>query len=180
MSGAATQTALTVVLAALGLYFLVLVVRAIGGYLSFLRLRPTALLTWPVRRPAHFPLLVGLGVLALGVAVLNGSLNRPLHHVASQVLIAVYFMLVVPLATRIRLGLYRDGVWADAGFLPYAEIARMAFVERREVVLVMLSRGRGSAFRLPVPASEYGAVRKLIEEKIRSHALAVDSAILGL
>lgn len=174
------ETALTIVLAALGLYFLVLVIRALAGYLRFLRLRATALLTWPVQRPAHFPLLVGLGVLALGVAVLNGSMNRPLHHVASQVLIAVYFILVVPLATRIRLGLYRDGVWADAGFLPYAEIARMTFVEGRQIVLVMLARGRGAAFRLPVPAEEYGVVRKLIEEKIRSHTLTVDSAILGL
>ena len=180
MPGLATQTALTVVLAGLGLYFLVLVIRALAGYLRFVRLRATAVLTWPVRRPAHFPLLLGLGVLALGVAVLNGRMNRPLHHVASQVLIAVYFILVVPLATRIRLGLYRDGVWADAGFLPYAEIARMAFVEGHEVVLVMLARGRGSAFRLPLPAGEYGAVRKVIEEKIRSRALTVDSAILGL
>src|SRR3990172_8753002 len=106
MPGLATQTALTVVLAGLGLYFLVLVIRALAGYLRFVRLRATAVLTWPVRRPAHFPLLLGLGVLALGVAVLNGRMNRPLHHVASQVLIAVYFILVVPLATRIRLGLY--------------------------------------------------------------------------
>ncbi len=180
MPGLSNETALTIVLAALGLYFLVLVARALAGYLRFLKLRATAVLTWPVRRPAHFPLLVGLGVLALGVAVLNSSMNRPLHHVASQVLIAVYFMVVVPLATRIRLGLYRDGVWADAGFLPYAEIARLAFVEEPEIVLVMLARGRGSAFRLPVPTKEYGAVRKLIEEKIRSHALTVDSAILGL
>ena len=180
MPGLSNETALTIVLAALGLYFLVLVARALAGYLRFLRVRATAVLTWPVRRPAHFPLLVGLGVLALGVAVLNGSMNRPLHHVASQVLIAVYFMVVVPLATRIRLGLYRDGVWADAGFLPYPEIARLAFVEEPEVVLVMLARDRGSAFRLPVPAEEYGAVRKLIEEKIRSHALTVDCAILGL
>lgn len=180
MPGLSNETALTIVLAALGLYFVVLVARALAGYLRFLKLQATAVLTWPVRRPAHFPLLVGLGVLALGVAVLNGSMNRPLHHVVSQLLIAVYFMVVVPLATRIRLGLYRDGVWADAGFLRYAEIARLAFVEEPEIVLVMLARRRGSAFRLPVPAEEYGAVRKLIEEKVRSHALTVDSAILGL
>jgi len=180
MPGLSNELVLSVVLGGMGLYFLVLVVRVLAAYWRFLRLRTTALLTWPARRPPHFPLLIGLGVLALGVAILNGSLHRPLHHVASQLLIAVYFVLVVPLATSIRQGLYRDGVWADGGFLPYAEIARLAFVEGREIVLVMLARGRGSAFRLPVPPEEYGAVRKVIEGKIRSHAVTVDSAILGL
>jgi len=31
-----------------------------------------------------------------------------------------------------------------------------------------------------VPAEEYGAVRKVIEGKIRSHALTVDAGMLGL
>ena len=80
---------------------------------------------------------------------------------------ALYFVVMVPLARRIQLGLYRDGVWADSGFLPYAEIARMAFREGEEIVLVLLPRGSRAAFRLPVPPGEYGAVRRFLQDKIR-------------
>ncbi len=174
------ETVLAIAFVGLGIYFTLLVAHSLLGYARFRRLRPTALLTWQAPRPAHFRLLVGLGILALAVAVLNGSLAKPLFHVASQLAIAVYFVLMVPLSTTIRPGLYRDGVWADGGFLPYGRIARMAFVEGPEIVLVLLARGRGQAFRLPVPAEEYGAVRKVLEDKVRSRDLAVDEAILGL
>jgi hypothetical protein len=36
------------------------------------------------------------------------------------------------------------------------------------------------AFRLPVPPAEYGAVRRILQDKIRSHDLNMDGAILGL
>ena len=93
---------------------------------------------------------------------------------------AAYFILMVPLSARIHLGLYRDGVWADAGFLPYARIGRMAFRETPEIVLFLLPRGAARAFRLPVPAEEYGAVRKVLEEKIRERVVNVEAGILGL
>jgi hypothetical protein len=93
---------------------------------------------------------------------------------------SAYFLVMVPLATRIRLGLYRDGIWGDAGFIRWEEIARVAFVETPEVILLLLPRrGRGS-FRLPVPGTEYGGVRKLLAEKARDGALQLDPAILGL
>jgi len=158
----------------------VLIARGLAGYRLFLKVRPTALLTWPVRRPAHFPFLLALGVVAAALAVINSTMNRPFHHVYSQGVMAVYFMVMVPLSARIQLGLYRDGVWADAGFLPYEKIARMAFREAPEIVLVMVPRGRSGAFRLPVPSSEYGAVRKILEDKIRARVVTPEKAILGL
>ena len=157
-----------------------LIARGLAGYRLFLKVRPTALLTWPVRRPAHFPFLLALGVVAAALAVINSTMNRPFHHVYSQGVMAVYFMVMVPLSARIQLGLYRDGVWADAGFLPYEKIARMAFREAPEIVLVMVPRGRSGAFRLPVPSSEYGAVRKILEDKIRARVVTPEKAILGL
>src|SRR4029079_12443921 len=120
------------------------------------------------------------GIVSGLVAFLNGYLGRPPHHVYSQGVMSAYFILMVPLTTRIDRGLYRDGVWADRGFLPYSRIARMAFVERPQVVLVMVARGRSGALRLTVPVAEYGAVRKLLEEKIRTQVLQTDGAILGL
>jgi hypothetical protein len=158
----------------------VLIARGLNGYLLFLKVRPTALLTWPVRRPAQLPFLLALGVIAAALAIINGTMNRPFHHVYSQGVMAVYFMVMVPLSARIQLGLYRDGVWADAGFLPYDKIGRMAFREAPDIVLILVPRGRSGPFRLPVPSSEYGAVRKILEEKIRARVVNVEKAILGL
>jgi hypothetical protein len=173
------ETIISVVLAGLGLYFLVLLARGLLGYLRFRRVRPTALLTWPVRRP-FLPFLLALGIVNVGLTILNGILHRPVHHVVSLGLMALYFVLMVPLAARIPLGLYRDGVWADAGFLPWGDIGRMAFRETPEIVLILLPRSGSGSFRLPVPREEYGAVRKLLEEKIRADVLRVEAGLLGL
>jgi hypothetical protein len=172
------ETMLTVVLVGVGLYFSVLLARGFAGYLRFLRMRQSAVLTWRARRPFHFALV--LGVVSLAVAVLNTSLDRPFLHLYGQYATAVYFILMVPLSARIRLGLYRDGVWADTGFLPYARIGRMAFREGPEIVLLLLQRGAARAFRLVVPPEEYGAVRKLLEEKVRERVVNVETGILGL
>ncbi|HEY5726842.1 MAG TPA: hypothetical protein VIX40_12850 [Methylomirabilota bacterium] len=180
MFGLSNDQLMTVGLVSLGVYFLVLLARGLVGYERFRRVRPTAILTWPVPRPGNYRLLVGLGVTGLFLATLNLALGRPVHHVVSLFLMALYFVVMVPLARRIQLGLYRDGVWADSGFLPYAEIARMAFREGEEIVLVLLQRGSRAAFRLPVPPDEYGAVRRFLQDKVRSQDLNMEGSILGL
>lgn len=179
MDSATNERVLTLVLLALGAYFGVLLVRGLAGYRRFRQVLPTALATWPVPRPAHSGLL-WLGVLAALVTLLNGLLGRPVHHVVAQAVMALYFILMVPLAARVRLGFYRDGVWADAGFLEYKDIGRMAFRETPQIVLVLLPRHGSRSFRLPVPPDEYGTARKILAEKLRAHALEVEPAILGL
>lgn len=124
--------------------------------------------------------MLALGLVAAAVAVLNSTLGRPFHHVYSQGVMAVYFMVMVPLSARIQVGLYRDGVWADAGFLRYEQIGRMAFRETPEIVLILVPRGRPGLFRLPVPSTQYDAVRTILEEKIRERVVNVEKAILGL
>ncbi|HEV7499823.1 MAG TPA: hypothetical protein VGQ33_07460 [Vicinamibacteria bacterium] len=171
---------LTIVLAALGVYFSVLNGRGLLRYAEFRRVQSTALLTWPVGHPRYFQMQLVLGVLSGAVAVLNASMHRPVHHVFSQAVMALYFIVIVPLSARIHLGLYRDGVWGDAGFLPYAQIGRMAFRETPDIVLYLLPRGRSRPLRLPVPAAEYGAVRKVLEEKKREGLVSTQERILGL
>jgi hypothetical protein len=56
----------------------------------------------------------------------------------------------------------------------------MAFRESPVIELILLPRGGSGSFRLPVPPDEYGAVRKLLEEKIREHVVNVETGILGL
>jgi hypothetical protein len=172
------ETILTVVLIGVGLYFSVLLAQGIAGYVRFRKLWPTALLTWPVPGSARFA--IALGLVSLGVAILNTSLDRPFLHLYGQYATAAYFILMVPLSARIRLGFYRDGIWADGGFLPYARIGRMAFREHPEIVLLLMPRGRARSLRLPVPRDEYAAARKLLEQKIRERAVTVDAGILGL
>jgi hypothetical protein len=93
---------------------------------------------------------------------------------------AVYFLGLVPLARGIRLGLYRDGVWAHRGFLRWGDVSRIAFVETPQVVLLLQPRRGGPSFKLPVPGPEYGTVRKILDEKARAGVLQLDPAILGL
>ncbi len=174
------ETILGLVFAGLGLYFSVLLLRGLAGYFRFRRLLPTALLTWPVPRPRAGPFLFALGLVSTAITVLNGYMARPLHHVLSLGLMALYFMLMVPLTGRIRLGLYEGGVWADTGFLPWGRIGRMAFREDPDIVLILLPRGGSGSFRLPVPPGEYGAVRKLIEEMVRARVVNMEGGILGL
>jgi hypothetical protein len=176
----ANQLMLSIVLGALGVYFSVLNGRGLLRYAHFRRVRPTAVLTWSLPHPRHYSLQLILGVVSGAVAVLNASMDRPFHHVYSQSVMALYFMLIVPLSTRIQIGFYRDGVWADAGFLPYARIGRMAFRETPDIVLYLMPRGASRPLRLPVPAAEYGAVRKVLEEKKREGLVQTQERILGL
>jgi hypothetical protein len=177
---ATNERVLTLALLGLGLYFSVLLARGLLGYLRFRRVRPTALLTWRPYRPGHFHVLLLLGAVAAAVAVVNALQSRPFHHVYSQASIAAYFVVMVPLSLRIQQGFYRDGVWADAGFLPYTDIGRLAFVETPEIVLVLMPRRGTPPFRLRVPPSEYGAVRKILDEKARAALLHTEPTLPGL
>jgi hypothetical protein len=167
-------------LVGLGLYFAVQLARGIAGYLRYREVAPTAIVTWPAPRPAQLPWLTLLGVLGAVLAAFNAWMGRPLHHVVGLALMAVYFLGMVPLARRIRLGLYRDGVWAHRGFLRWGDVARTAFVEGPPIVLLLKPRHGGALYKLPVPGNEYGAVRKLLDEKARAGALHLDPAILGI
>jgi len=93
---------------------------------------------------------------------------------------AAYFIVMVPLVARIRPGMYEDGVWGDRDFIPWKRIARVAWIESPEIVLVLVPRGRSSPVRLSVPPGEYGMVRKTLEEKIRGGEVNMEKAILGL
>jgi len=174
------QQLISLGLVGMGVYFLVQLTRGLVGYLRFLKVRATAELTWPTPRPAQLPWLLALGALGALTAAISVRLQRPAHHVIGLALMAAYFLVLLPLTRRIRLGLYRDGVWAHRGFLPWAEVSRIAFVESPQVVLLLQARRGGASFKLPVPGEEYGAVRKLIEEKTRAGVLRLDPAILGL
>jgi hypothetical protein len=173
------ETVLTLSLLGVAVYFSVLILRGLTWYARFRRVRETALVTWPGPRPAHFPFLILLGGFAAFVAVLNGYLDYPFHKVYSQASIALYFIGVLPLMASIPVGFYGEGIWSEGGFLPYDQIRRLTFREGPDLVLLLLPR-RGGALRLPVPPAEYGAVRRILGDKVRSHDLKLEDGILGL
>jgi len=178
--GSRNELFITLGLLGLGMYFSVLLVRGTAGYLKFRRLRKTAVVTWPAPPPSNLGLMQALGVTSAILAVIDIWLHRPFHHVYAQAVMTLYFVGLVPLCRGIRIGLYEGGVWADAGFLPWPAIRRMAFHETPDIVLVLLPRHGWHGFQLPVPPGEYGAVRKFIEQKIREHELVPDKPILGI
>ena len=180
MLPAIQQKIISLGLLALGVYFTVQLIRGLWGYQRYRRVRPTAVATWAAPRQAQTVWLLALGVLGGGLAVLNAWLQRPPYHVYGLAIMSAYFLVMVPLATRIRFGLYQDGVWADAGFIRWEEIARIAFLETPEILVLLLPRRGRGYFRLLVPPTEYGGVRKLLAEKARDGALHLDPAILGL
>jgi hypothetical protein len=167
-------------LAFLGLYFAVQLVRGAVGVLRYRRVAPTALATWPTPRPARLPLLLALGASGAVLALVLAWQHKPVHHVLGFALMAAYFLGLVPLARRIRFGLYRGGVWAHRGFLPWGNVARIAFVEGPPIVLLLKPRRGSASYKLPVPGAEYGAVRKVLDEKLREGALNLEPAILGI
>jgi hypothetical protein len=176
----AQQQMISLGLLGLGLYFAVQIARGLAGYLRYSRVAPTAVVAWPAPRPAQLPWLLVMGVVGAVTAAINAWTHRPLHHVVGLALMAVYFLGLVPLARRIHLGLYRDGVWAHRGFLRWEDVARIAFVESPQIVVLLQPRRGGASFKLPVPADEYGTVRKVLEDKARAGVLQLEPAILGL
>jgi hypothetical protein len=177
---AGQQQLVSVGLAFLVLYFAVQLGRGLAGFFLYRKVAPTALATWPTPRPARFPLLMALGASGALLALVLAMQHKPVHHVVGFALMAVYFLGMVPLARRIRLGVYREGVWAHRGFLPWRDVARIAFIDGPPIVLLLKPRRGSASYKLPVPGAEYGAVRKLLEEKAREGVLNLDPAILGI
>ena len=174
------QRIISLGLVGLGVYFTIQFARGLASYQRFRRLRPTALATWSPPRPPQASWLLALGAFGGVLALVNGWLQRPVLHVYGLAVMSVYFLVMVPLALRVRPGLYRDGVWADAGFIRWDDVARIAFVESPQIMLLLLPRRGRRSFRLPVPPDEYGEVRKLLNEKMKTGALQLEPSILGL
>ncbi len=170
---ATLRSVLPIVLVLLGFGFLVANLRALVHFWRFRRLRGSALLTWPGRRPPFYGLLLGLGVV-LGCLVLFKLFvqRRPLGHVFGETMMFLYYAYAVPLSTRIARGFYRDGIWADTGFVPYAQIGGLSWREERGGVrLILIDRVRRLARSLIVPERHYGAARRLLRDQIAARVI---------
>jgi len=143
----------------LGVGFFCANVRLLVQFIRFLKIRSSALLTWPGRRPPFYGLLIGMGAI-LGLIV--------------------YYGYALPPSLRIGRGFYEDGIWADGGFIRYQNIGGLTWREGEQITLVMIYRMRAFARRLVVPESCYGAARRLLRDKIATHDIHFTGKSLDL
>ena len=103
----------------LGVGFFCANMRLLAQFIRYLRMRSSALLTWPGRRPPFYPLLLILGaVLALLIVYKLVVLHQHPIQVFGESMMLVYYAWALPLSLRIGRGFYDDGIWADGGLHP--------------------------------------------------------------
>jgi hypothetical protein len=165
-----TTAVLPWLLVYMGVGFFLADVRLLYQFLRFQRLRSSALLTWPGPRPPFYGLLIGIGaVLSVLIVYKLAFLRMRLLDVFGETMMLVYYAYALPLSLKIGRGFYEDGIWADAGFIPYSRIGGLTWREGEELTLVLIYRMRAFARRLVVPHMHYGAARRLLRDKIAAH-----------
>lgn len=169
------------VLVVLGFGFLVANLRLFFQFIRFLRLRSSALLTWPGRKPPFYGLLLVLGA-ALSVVIVCklAVLQQHPKQVFGESMMLVYYAYALPMSLRIGRGFYEDGIWADGGFMPYSSIGGLTWREEGQVTLVLMHRMRAFARQLVVPDGYYGAARRLLRDKIAAHDIHFTGKTLDL
>lgn len=168
-----------------GVGFLVANARIGLDYVRFLRRRRAALLTWPSPRPPYYGMALGIGVV-LGLLFFYSALQfysglrRASPQVFGEGMMFLYYAYAMPLSRRIRRGFYEDGIWADSSFIPYNEVGGISWRESDQITLIVISRLRNLARRLSVPVGNYGAARRVLRDKIASHAIHFSGVGLDL
>ncbi|HSL24028.1 MAG TPA: hypothetical protein VK886_21020 [Vicinamibacterales bacterium] len=169
------------VLVVLGAGFLVANIRLLLQFARFMRLRSSALLTWPAGRPPYALFFAALaGALGLLVIVKLVVQQRPPFEAFGESMMLIYYGYAAPLSWRIGRGFYRDGIWSDSGFMRYAEIGGLTWREDTGVTLVLISRARRLARRLVVPMELYGEARRILRDHIASHNIHFAGQALDL
>lgn len=174
MSAEALASALRQALVALGVLFVIVDLRVGWQIVSWWRRRRAAVVVWPAPKPPFYAINLAIGVL-LGILLFITVfvVPRPAASVFGVSMMFVYYGYLLPLSTRIRHGLYEDGVWTDAGFMRYTDIGGLTW--KGSDTLVLASRHRPLARRLRVPGAHLGEVRHYLRDKIGAHDIEFDA-----
>jgi hypothetical protein len=139
-------------------------------FIRFRRLRRSALLIWPGRRPPFSGLVFGLGaILSVLIIYKLAFLRMSIINVFGETMMLVYYVYAMPLSMKIGRGFYEEGIWADGGFIPYWKIGGLSWREGEKLTLVLIYRMRAFARSLVVPEAYYGAARRLLRDKIAAY-----------
>lgn len=160
-------------LLALGALFVIVDLLVAAQIVRWWRKRARVVISWPAPKPPFYALNLAIGVM-LGILLFVTAVvvHRPASSVFGVGMMFFYYGYLLPLSTRIRRGLYDDGIWTDSGFMPYADIGGLTW---KGDTLVMASRRRAVARRLRVPGVHLGEVRHFLRDKIGEHAIEFDS-----
>ena len=160
-------------LVALGVLFVLVNLRVGAQLVAWWRLRRDAVLSWPAPKPPFYAINLAIGVM-LGVILLITAYRMPrsFSSLFGVAMMFTYYGYLLPLSTRIRRGLYRDGIWTDSGYMSYREIGGLTW--RGEDTLVLASRQKTLARRLSVPGHHLGEVRHLLRGEIGRHTIEFD------
>ena len=164
-----------------GIGFLAANIKVIADLVLFRLRKASALLIWENPKPRYYGFALALGaVLGLLVAFKLIIQGRPLNQLFGEIMMFVYYGYAFPMSTRIARGFYRDGIWSDGGFMPWARISAVSWREEAVVTLVLISRARHVAKRLEVPGHLYGQARRLLLDKVKAHDVHIGGAGLDL
>jgi hypothetical protein len=164
-----------------GIGFLAANVKVTADLVRFRVRKASALLIWDNPKPRYYGFALALGaILGLLVVFKLFVLGRAPWQVFGEVMMFLYFGYAVPLSTRISRGFYRDGVWADTGFMPWGQISAVSWREDETVTLVLISHFRSIARRLQVPGHLYGQARRLLRDKIKTQDIHIRGSGLDL
>src|SRR5688500_3615829 len=164
-----------------GVGFLGANVKVVVDLLQFRVRKRSALLVWESTKPPYYGFTLALGVLlGLLVAFKLFYQRRPPGQLFGEIMMFVYYGYAFPLSTRIARGFYRDGVWADTGFMPWGQISAVSWKEDGGVTLVLISHFRSIAKRLAVPGHLYGQARRVLRDKIKTQDIHIGGAGLDL
>src|SRR5215213_1814178 len=107
MIGELSPTLLALVLYLLGAGFLLVNLHQFFQYFRYTRLKKTAILTWPPPRPPLFRLFLWVGaVLAILIFYKLAVLRLHPKFVFGETMMLVYYVYAMPMAQKIRRGLY--------------------------------------------------------------------------
>jgi hypothetical protein len=169
------------ILFVLGVGFLVANLKIVVDLLRFHWRKRSALLIWENPKPPFYGLNLALGVVfGVLIAVKLFIQHRTLDQLFGETMMFVYYGYAFPLSTRISRGFYRDGVWADTGFLRWAQISAVSWKEEGKITLVLISQFRQIARRLQVPGPLYGQARRVLRDKVKAHDIHIGGSGLDL
>ncbi len=177
------------VLVLLGVGFLAANLRIAAQFVRYLRLRSSAVLVWPGKRPPAYGLFLIMGAI-LGIVIIIKLLwlRRPVGEAFGESMMLLYYGYLVPLSLRIGRGFYQDGVWMEDGFMPYAKIGGLSWREdaqgaqgqSSQITLLAIPRMKQLARRLIVPHEHYGAARRVLRDKIATFDIHFTGKALDL
>lgn len=172
MTAAELAGAMRQILLALGVLFVAVNLRVGWQIASWWRKRRDAVLVWPAPKPPFYAINLAIGVLLGILLFVTAYLLRPTASHFGVAMMFIYYGYLLPLSTRIKRGLYADGVWTDSGFMRYREIGGLTWSNGD--TLVLASRRKTLARRLRVPGAHIGEVRHVLRDRIGAHDIEFD------